>query len=81
MFKLVIIAMLLIILSFGLKKHSLTILLNLELLCLMIIIISLIIGLEIFNALLMICVGACEGAVSLGSLIRVSRIKNNHTTL
>lgn len=44
----------------------------------MIIILTLILGIEVFNALIMICVGACEGAVGLGSLIRVSRLKNKH---
>ena len=78
MFKLTLIAMLLILISFGLKKHTLTLLLNLELLCLLAIVLTLILGLEAFNALLMICVGACEGAVGLGSLVSLTRIKNNH---
>ena len=65
-----------ILTSFGLKKkHVLTVLLSLELLCIVIIIYTLNLGLEIFFGLVMICIGACEGAVGLGCIIGLIRIK------
>ena len=59
------------------KKHALTLLLQLELLNLLIILVILYIGVEIFFCMLMVCVRACEGAVGLGALIRIIRAKKN----
>ena len=62
--------------SFGIKKkHTLTLLLSLELLCLLIIYSVFIWNLEPFFGLMLICVGAREGAVGLGTLIRRMRLK------
>lgn len=80
MFKLEIITMALILASFGLKKkHSLTVLLSLEFLRLLIIIMTLIIGLDMFFGLIIVCIGACEGAVGLRALIRITRIKSDQS--
>lgn len=78
MFKLEVITLVLILGSFGLKKkHSLTVLLSLEFLRLLIIIITLMLGLDIFYGLIIVCIGACEGAVGLRALIRITRIKRD----
>ena len=75
MLKFRIVSTALLLRSFGLKKkHTLTVLLTLELLCLHAIIITLLLGFEIFFGLLIVCVGACEGAVGLGALVRIIRI-------
>ena len=76
MIKLEVIALLLLIGSIGLKKHALTALLTLEILRLFIIIITLIIGIDIFFGLIMICIGACEGAVGLATLIGNTRVRS-----
>jgi len=75
MFKIETLTLLLIIIALGLKKHGLTTLLLLEILCLYIVITALKNGIEMFYRLILICVGACEGAVGLGALIRMRRIK------
>ena len=75
MFKIETLTLLMIIIALGLKKHRLTTLLLLEILCLFIVITSLKNGIEIFFRLILICVGACEGAVGLGALIRMSRME------
>ena len=63
-----------LILSLGLKKNTLTTLLTLEILRVIIIIVTLKIGTEIFFGLMILCIGACEGAVGLGALVRISRM-------
>jgi len=63
-----------LLISFGLKKGSLTLLLTLEILLLVIIMITVRIGLDLFFRLLMVCIGACEGALGLGALICISRV-------
>jgi len=81
MHNLAVLSLFLLIVSFGLKKkHFLIMLLSLEFLGIFIIILTLIIGLEVFLGFIMVCIGACEGAVGLGSLIRSARVKNNHIT-
>ena len=52
----------------------LTFLLLIEVLSLSIIFLSIVMGLDIFFSLIMICVGACEGAVGLGTMIGMSRV-------
>ena len=74
MFKLMILTLIMILSSFGFKKHPLTLLLSLEIMSLLIIIVSLILGIDLFHGLLMICIGACEGAVGLRTLIGNSRV-------
>ena len=65
----------LISVSLGLKKrHTLIILLTLELWVLIIILLLMMSGLEIFFGILIICVGACEGVIGLRSLIRRTRV-------
>lgn len=66
----------LLILSIALKKHSLTILLRLELIILIVIILTLIFGQDLFYVLIIICVGACEGAVGLSAIISIARLKS-----
>ena len=66
----------LILMSFTMKKHVLSVLLTLELLLLFLIYLSIIMGVELFFGLLIICVGACEGAVGLGSIISVTRTRS-----
>ena len=76
MFKLEVVTMLGLLLSFGLKKqHVLTLLLTLELFRIIIIILTFTNGINTFFRLLLICIGACEGAVGLGTIIRITRIK------
>lgn len=48
-------------------------LLTLELFSVLIVIIALLGGKEVFFSILMICIGACEGAVGLGAMARLSR--------
>ena len=75
MLKLEAITLVVLITSFAIKKkHALTVLLILEIYRLMIIVIVLTMGLELFFGLLLICIGACEGAVGLGTLVRMTRI-------
>jgi len=78
MFKVEIITFILLIICFGLKKkHPLIVLLTLELYLLIVMKAVVRLGNEIFFALLLICIGACEGAVGLGSLIRRTRVKRS----
>jgi NADH:ubiquinone oxidoreductase subunit K len=78
MFKLEVLTLILIIGSFGLKKkHSLTVLLSLEFLSLLIIVMTFMAGLDLFFGLIIICIGACEGAVGLRALIRMTRMKSD----
>jgi len=72
--KLTVISIALILTSFAVKKkHVLTMLLTLELFSVLIVIIALLGGKEVFFSILMICIGACEGAVGLGAMARLSR--------
>lgn len=48
---------------------------NLELLVLLLILLTMLIGHEIFFSMILICVGACEGAVGLSALISINRMK------
>ena len=75
MFKIQIISFLLIVASYGLKKRPLAILVSLELLCLLIVSLALTLGIDCFFGLMLLCLGACEGVVGLGSLIARRRIK------
>ena len=75
MFKITTLTLILVLLAFRQKKHTLSVLLTLEILILLIIISTLYQGIDIFYSLLMICVGACEGAVGLRTIIRVTRRK------
>ena len=77
-FKLESITLILVIISMGLKKNALTILLTLEILVIIIIIYSFYFGLDFFFGLILICVGACEGAVGLSALICMSRTSSQH---
>jgi len=63
--------LLLLLLSLIFKKQCLTLLLSLELLVLFLLFVVL--QHEMFYALLLICVGACEGAVGLSALIHITR--------
>ena len=74
MSKVEIMTFLIILLSLGMKKNLLTTLLRLEILCLLIIVIMLKNGIDMFFRLILICIGACEGAVGLRSLIRMRRM-------
>ena len=77
MFKIELMTLALLMVSIALKKHSLTILLRLELMILMVIILTLIFGQDLFYVLIIICIGACEGAVGLRTLIRIARLKRD----
>ena len=68
--------LIMLMVAFGVKKHALSLLIMLEFLSLLIILITLKLGLDIFFRLMLLCVGACEGAVGLGTLIRISRVLN-----
>lgn len=74
MFKFETLTLLLFFIAFAWKKHLLTFLLLIEVLSLSIIFLSIVMGLDIFFSLIMICVGACEGAVGLGTMIGMSRV-------
>ena len=75
MIKVEYLSILMLLMSLGLKKkNTLTTLLTLEILRIIIIFVILKIGNEIFFGLLMLCIGACEGAVGLGALVRMSRL-------
>jgi len=73
--KLEVITIIIVIISFGFKKHPLRILICLELLCLLNLLITIKLGIDTFLGLVIICIGACEGAVGLGTLIRITRVK------
>lgn len=73
MVKLQIVTVTIAILALSIKKHVLTLLLRLELLILLLILLTLQMGSELFLRVILICVGACEGAVGLGSMIRITR--------
>ena len=76
MFKLEILTLFMIILCFVLnKKNRLTILFTLEIFSLLIIITLILKGREIYHGLILICIGACEGAVGLRALISMVRMK------
>ena len=76
MFKLELATILMVIISLGLKKKRvLTTLITLELFRLLIIFSMVLNGDEIHNGLMIICIGACEGAVGLGTMIRITRLK------
>ena len=75
MFKLEVLTLLLLLISLAIKKkNTLTVLLTLEIIRIIIILITLLFGVDIFFALLIICIGACEGAVGLRTLIAMTRI-------
>ena len=59
------------------KKYGLSILITLELIILTLIAVV-VKGREIFFTLLMICVGAREGAVGLAAIIRIKRCKRGN---
>lgn len=76
MIKLEIVSLFLILICFALnKKNILTTLFTLEIYRLLIIITIILKGGETFHGLLLICVGACEGAVGLGTLVSMVRMK------
>lgn len=64
-----------VFLSLGIKKHPLSLLLTLEIINLIIIMLLIKEGIEIYYVLLFICVGACEGALGLRVIIRIIRSK------
>jgi len=74
MFKLQIISLILIVASYGLKKRPLAMLVSLELLCLVIVYLALTMCIDCFFGLMLLCMGACEGVVGLGSLIAMRRV-------
>ena len=81
MIKLEILTLILLISGFGIKKKNiLTVLLSLEIYRLIIILLSLILGVEIFFGMMLVCIGACEGVVGLRTLISNTRLKNAHGT-
>lgn len=55
------------------KKHRISYLITLEILILLILRGTLQIGLDVFFVLLMLAVGACEGAVGLRVMIKIAR--------
>ena len=70
------ISLIIILSSFALRKrNTLTLLITLEIFCVLVIVVLVLLGLEGFFAFLVICVGACEAAVGLGTLIRIIRTK------
>lgn len=74
MFKLSITGLMVFFLSLGIKKkHSISYLLTLEILVLLILRGTIQLGLDVFFLLLMLAVGACEGAVGLRAMIRIAR--------
>lgn len=75
MTKLNIATFIVLILSFRLKKHTLTLLLTLELLILLILYGTYLMSSETSFVLMIVCVGACEGAVGLGVLVGITRMK------
>ena len=75
MLKIVIVRACIFMIRFRIKTHSLSLLLNIELIVILLIVVTLTIGYEIFFGLLIVCVGACEGAVGLGALIGLTRNK------
>ena len=75
MLKLQVLRIVLVFLTIGYKKHTLSLLLTLELLILLLIFITLRFGLNTFLILMMISIGACEGAVGLGTMIGLTRAK------
>lgn len=75
--KFILVTSVLLMLSICTKKHPLSVLLLLEVLVLVILLHSMIIGVEIFYCLMLICVGACEGAIGLGALIGLRRIRTH----
>lgn len=76
MFKMEILALLLILTRFSLKKNTLTVLLRLELFRLIIILSMIMQGLDVYQGLILICIRACEGAVGLGTMISMNRTKD-----
>ena len=77
MLKVELLTLRLLLVTIIMKNHTLRILLTLELIILIIIIFTLIYGLDMFYVLIMICIGACEGAVGLRAIIRLSRLKRD----
>ena len=75
MFEIELLTILFVIIAVAMKTHSLTILICLELIILLIIVLTIIYGRDLFYCLIMICIGACEGAVGLRSLICITRRK------
>lgn len=67
-------SLMLFLTSFFRKKHYLSYLILLEILCLTTILFTLLLGLDIFFSLLMLCVGACEASVGLRTLIMSTRV-------
>ena len=75
MIKMSVISFLFLFLSLTMKKHYLTVLLILEMLCLIILVVLVLANIEGFLRLFVICIGACECAVGLGSMIGGSRVR------
>ena len=75
MLKLECVSFFVVLFSLSLKKHSLSLLLSLELLTLLIVYVSVKAGLEVFLCFLFLCVGACEGAIGLSALVSLYRGK------
>jgi len=82
MVKLELITIIILIGCFGLKKkHPLTVLLTLELFLLIIVKTVIRLGVEMYFALILICIGACEAAVGLSTFIRRARVKSTQFVL
>ena len=58
------------------KKHTLRFLITLEIYCLIVILITIFNGYELFYSMIILCVGACEGGVGLGIIASIRRMKN-----
>ena len=75
MLKIEVCTLLFLLMRLGMKKHTLSVLLTLELTRILIIYITLSLGLDIFYGLIIVCIGACEGAVGLSMIIGSNRTK------
>ena len=76
MVKLIRITIILAILATTLKKHALTLLLVIETIVLLLLYYAFWLSVDLFFVLMIISVGACEGAVGLRTLISMSRASN-----
>ena len=75
MLKIEVLTLLFLLMRLGIKKHTLTVLLTLEITRVLIIYKSLTLGLDMFYGLIIVCIGACEGAVGLRMIIGINRLK------
>jgi len=74
MLKIILLTIFLILIAFGIKKkHALTYLFQLEILCLLLIF-FLIQYHELFFGILLICVRACEAVVGLSAIVSLARV-------